>query len=97
MKCNQNNISLFHNGREHIIRTQMINACDKLTQNRNVSNDISKELSMTEAACTQSETKSDAYKIIVEFPERSEGDENIYNEIKLQLRNLLQEQLAKNM
>lgn len=89
--------SLFHTKDEHIINTRKIKTCDKSHRNRNVINNNSKETDVKIVTYRQFERKINGKKVLVEYPDEPDYDENeeIIKEVKLILSNLLQEQIAK--
>lgn len=92
-----NNPSLFHTKEELIICTRKIKTCDKSHRNRNVINNNSMETDMKIVTYRQFERKINGKKVLVEYPDEPDYDENekIIREVKLILSNLLQEQIAK--
>lgn len=89
--------SLFLPGEEHIISVHPISglnesACDKPIQSRNRSKNLSKGRTMKDNAYTQLETEQKGYRVILEFPKKSDNEEKIHKEVKQILTGLLQEQ-----
>lgn len=72
----------------------LANECNKLSPNNNVISNINAEQSMQNKEYKQLEMKQDGMKVILEFPEDSKNEDSI-EEVKLILKDLLQEHIEK--
>lgn len=79
-----------HSGRDAHLN-QLV--CDRPKENNIVVNHISGESDMADAAYRQTEIKKDQMKIIIEYPESSENDDRIKDEIREILFSALEEQM----
>lgn len=68
---------------------------DRLTPNNILLTDVAKEQTLTDTAYKQFEMKHKGVKVIFEFPEKTEDEETIKQEVKSILTNALQEHLNK--
>lgn len=69
---------------------------DKLFRNRNRINKVGRGSSMKQEDCKRLERKQNGMQVILEFPRKSEKEENIKREVKGILSIILQEHLIKN-
>lgn len=70
-----------------------INECDKSTRNIYVVSSKSTEQTMSESMYKQLERERKGFKVILEFPNKSDDEAVIHEEVKQILSNLLQEQI----
>lgn len=69
---------------------------DKLFRNKNRINKVGRGSSMKQEDCKRLERKQNGMQVILEFPRKSEKEENIKREVKGVLSIILQEYLVKN-
>lgn len=91
------NLSLNHTREEHIINTTAIHACDKPFRNKYVTSNLSMGMSMGDRTYTQMETKWNEIKVIMEFPEKSDEETTIRQEVEQLLSSILEEQAVQFM
>lgn len=89
------NGSLFHTGREHIIKTQKIKVCDEPVKNRNVTNSLSMRQTVQNVSYSQHESEINGFKVIVEFPDKSGKEDEICKEVQQILTALLLKEMEQ--
>lgn len=72
-----------------------INECDKSARNIYVISSKLTEQAMSESSYKKLEAEREGFKVIIEFPDNSDEEAVIHEEIKQILSNLLQEQMMK--
>lgn len=72
-----------------------INECDKSARNNYVVSSKSTEHTMSETTYSQVESEKKGFQVILEFPDKSDNETVIHEEVKQILANLLQEQIVK--
>lgn len=89
------NDSLFHTRKDHIIKVQALQVCDKPTENRNVTSTFSMEQAVQNAAYLKQENRRNGYHVVLEFPDKSENDASVCKEIRQILTNLLLKEMEQ--
>lgn len=69
--------------------------CDKSARNIYVVSNKSTEQAMSETTYSQLESEKKGFQVILEFPDKSDNEIVIHEEVKQILANLLQEQIVK--
>lgn len=72
-----------------------ISECDKSARNIYVVSSKLTEQIMSQITYSQSESERKGYQVILEFPDKSDNETVIHEEVKQILANLLQEQIVK--
>lgn len=72
-----------------------IKECDKFNKNIYIVTNKSMEKSMSAENYKRLETTSKGYRLILEFPDKSDKESVIHEEVKQLLSNLLHEQIMK--
>lgn len=91
---NSNIATLLGNSDNH--SDSFISECDKSARNIYVVSSKLTEQTMSESIYKQLETERKEFKVIIEFPNKSDDEAVIHEEVKQILSNLLQEQIIKN-
>lgn len=72
-----------------------ISECDKSARNIYVVSSKSTEHTMSETTYSQVESEKKGFQVILEFPDKSDDEAVIHEEVKQIMANLLQEQIVK--
>lgn len=72
-----------------------ISECDKSARNIYVVSNKPTEQAMSETTYSQLESERKGFQVILEFPDKSDNETVIHEEVKQILANLLQEHIAK--